>query len=265
MKEKTKSTIYHDKIAAEYEEGYKDPYWQLYFQVTWHNLKKYLPGTKGARVLDAGGGTGMWSRVLAREGFKLVCADVSEKMLEVGRKLAKDEVLEGSVEFKIVDITDMSCFDDSTFDMVISQGDPVGYCDNPQEAVNELSRVAKEGAHVSVSVDSFYSQFGGLLARGDFKQLDSLLKTHVTEFDGFYPQYNFTVDELVELLENAGLRVVDVIGKTVFTRFFPKEKLNELLSDKEFFNKMLDMENNYNNEPTIVGLSGHIQAIGRKM
>ena len=45
-----------------------------------------------------------------------MCADVSENMLETGRKLAKEERLEGSIEFKVADITGMACFGDGSFD-----------------------------------------------------------------------------------------------------------------------------------------------------
>lgn len=264
MVKKTKSTIYHDKIAPEYEDGYKEPYWQLYFQVTWHNLQKYLPPEKGARILDAGGGTGMWSRVLAKEGYVPVCADLSEGMLAAGRTLAKEEGLEGSIGFKVADITDMACFEDASFDMVISQGDPVGYCGDPEKAIRELARVAKYGTHVSVSVDSFYSRAAALVAQGDFEQLECLLSTHVTETPGYYPQHNFTEEELGEMLENAGLQVVDVIGKMVFTRYLSLDKKKIILSDKEFFEKILELENKYNNEPSIRGSGVHLQVIGRK-
>lgn len=262
---KSKPTLFYDSTAEKYESSYKDPYWQLYFEITWHNLEKYLPKKKKATILDAGGGTGLWSRKLAKLGFNLVCTDVAQKMLDVGINKAKKEKLINQIEFKNVDITEMKCFKDNSFDMVIAQGDPVGYCGNPKKAIKELSRVAKEGAHISVSVDSFYSVVGRFLSRKDFKALDKLMKTRISEFSGEYPQHNFTVDELKKMFEASGLKIVDVIGKPVFIRFIPGKKLNTMLEDKEFFNKVLKIENKFNNEPSIVGLSGHIQIIGKKL
>jgi len=142
-RKKTKSTLFHDNIAEKYESSYTDPYWQLYFKVTWHNLEKYLPKKKKANILDAGGGTGLWSRKLAKLGFNLICTDIAQKMLDVGIKQAKKEKLSNQIEFKNVDITNMKCFKDNSFDMVIAQGDPVGYCGNSQKAIKELSRVTK--------------------------------------------------------------------------------------------------------------------------
>lgn len=263
MIKKTKSTIFYDKIAEKYESGYDEPYWQLYNEVTWHNLKKYIPKNKKATILDAGGGTGYWSRRLAKTGFSVICSDISQKMLDTGLNLAKKEKLDKKIEFKYADICDMKCFKDNSFDMVFSDGDPVGYCGNPLKAIKELSRVAKKGAYIIVSIDSFYSMAGRLLAKKEFGQLDKLLKTSISEF-GDYPQYNFKVDELKKMFEMAGMEVTEVIGKLAFARFLEGDK-NKMLSDKGFFKKMLKIENRFNSEASIAGLSDHIQIIGRKI
>ncbi len=64
---------------------------------------------------------------------------------------------------------------------------------------------------------------------------------------------------------NGGLRVVDVIGKPIFPRFFNRDTINELLLDEKFFKKIIELEIKFNNDPSIVGLSGHIQMIGKKI
>ncbi|MHA2124836.1 MAG: class I SAM-dependent methyltransferase [Promethearchaeota archaeon] len=264
MAKKTKSTIYHDKIAEEYESSYSEPYWQLYFDVTWHTIKKYLPEKEGARILDAGGGTGYWSRKLAEKGYYIVCSDIAERMLEVGLKLAKRQNLEKKIEFKHADITDMNCFEENSFDMVIAQGDPVGYYGNPQKAIDELSRVAKIGAYVSISVDSFYPQLGWLLSNNNYEKIDALLENGLTEFSGGFPQYNFRVDELKTMFEKSCLEYIEGTGKLVFTRFIQREKLNKLLSDNKFYRKILELEITFNNDPSVIGLCSHIAIIGRK-
>ncbi|MFX1487724.1 MAG: class I SAM-dependent methyltransferase [Promethearchaeota archaeon] len=263
MKKRTSSTIYHDKIAEDYESSYLEPYWQLYFEITWQNLKKYLP-KKGARILDAGGGTGYWSRKLAKHDFYMVCSDISERMLEVGSKLAEKENLQKLIEFEYADITDMHCFEDNSFDMVLAQGDPVGYCGNPQKAIQELSRVAKTGASVSVSVDSYFSQLGRQLSVNNYKQIEVLKETHISDERGEFPIYYFTVDELRKMFNKSGLKVIDTIGKCVFTRFFSRDKINEFLSDQKFFDQLFELEMSYNSDLSIVGLCRHIQMIGKK-
>lgn len=269
MTQKSKSTIYHNKIAEDYESlYYSEPFWQLYFEVTWSNLKKYLLQTRRAIILDAGGGTGYQSRKLAKLGYSIICSiictDVAQKMLDVGMKLAKQEKLENRIEFKNVNIINIACFKDNSFDLVIAQDDPVGYCKNPPKAIGELSRVAKKGTYVNVSIDGFYSTLCYLLRNKNFKPLEKLLRTHISEFHGGFSQYNFTVDELKEMFESNGLKVVDIIGKPVFAGRILRTKLNELLSDRQFFKKILELENNFNNDLSIIGLSGHIQITGKK-
>ena len=68
----TKSTKFYNKIAEKYEEVYTTPFWNLYHEITWQHVKKYLPKNKKHPILDAGGGTGYWSRKLAELGFNVV-------------------------------------------------------------------------------------------------------------------------------------------------------------------------------------------------
>lgn len=98
------------------------------------------------------------------------------------------------------------------------------------------------------------------------KQIRRLLKTHISMFKGgSFPQYNFTVDELRHLFRKNRLRVVTVIGKPVFARLIPRNEVNTVLSDKRFFKELLRLETMFNSEPSIIGLSGHMEIVGRKM
>ncbi len=259
---KTRSSIFHDQIAERYESDYSSPYWELYDDITWRMMKGYLPKKKDL-ILDVGGGTGYWSRRLAKLGFKVVCSDLSKKMLEVAEKKSKEEGLEGRIEFVQADITDLSCFEDGSFGMVIAQGDPVGYCGKPGKAVGELSRVATKGAHVCISIDGFYWTLSDLLAAKDYGKIDRFVKTHVTEFHGSFPARNFTVSELNRLFEENGLEIKRIFGKLVVP--FTQDQLEKMLSDKRFYNRLLELELRFNSEPSIVGLSRHIEAIGRKI
>ena len=66
------------------------------------------------------------------------------------------------------------------------------------------------------------------------------------------------------MFEKTRLEVIEVIGKLVFTRFIQREKLNELLSDEKLYHKIFELEITFNNDPSIIVLSSHIQMIGRK-
>jgi hypothetical protein len=151
--------------------------------------------------------------------------------------------------------------------MVICQGDPVGYCGNPKRAIKELTRVAKKGAYVIVSVDGFYNMVGVMLAHKKYRELETLLRTHVSSFDGEFKQYNFTIDELKELFEGSGLKVIGVVGKPVFMKYLAyksERERNKLLRDKLFLRRLIEIEKMFGNNPSISGLSGHIEMVGVK-
>jgi hypothetical protein len=148
--------------------------------------------------------------------------------------------------------------------MVIAQGDPVGFCGNPGKAVKELSRVAKKGAYVCVSIDGFYSTLSNLLAAKDYEKVSRFIKTRVAEFHGSFPAHHFTVSELKELFRKNRLEVKRMAGKPVLSFNMAQERLEKMLSDKKFYSKVLELELKFNSEPSIVGSSRHIEVIGRK-
>lgn len=258
----TETVKFHNRIATKYEKLYQTPYWQLYHEITWEHLKKYLPKNNKYPVLDAGGGTGYWSRRLAKIGFNVVCADLSKKMLEVGEKIVENTHLAKKITFVVSDITDMKEFENNSFSMVIAEGDSVGYCGNPIKAVKELARVAQKGATIIVSVDSFFSVLGRMIETNNLKQLPRLLKTHISSLFGGFPQYNFTTDELKQLYLKNDIIVKDIIGKMIFTEFLPRKKVNNLLSNKNFYKQILKLELRFNSEPSIIGLAPHIEIAG---
>ena len=260
----TKSTEFHNEVAQKYEKEYQTPYWILYHEVSWEHIKKYLPKDKNLPILDAGGGTGYWSRKLAELGYNVVCSDIAEKMLDVGRKIVEKTPLAEKIDFVVSDITDMDEFKDDSFSMVLAEGDPVGYCGNPQKAVKELARVTRKGGAIIVSVDSLFSAIGRNVGDKKFDQLPKLLETHTSQFLERYPQYNFSVDELRDLYSRNNISIDSVIGKTVFTRFVPADKVDELLSDESFYKQILELELKFNSEPSIIGLAGHLEIAGMK-
>jgi ubiquinone/menaquinone biosynthesis C-methylase UbiE len=260
---------FYERTAGEYDEDYERPYWKLYHEITWNNIKRFLPKRKNAVILDAGGGTGYWAIRLAKRGYRVVLTDVSRNMLKVARGKIESEGLEGKIETKIVDIRNMNCFPSGSFDMAIAQGDPVSYCLNAEEAVRELARVVKPNAYVVVSVDSKYNMIHQVLIHNAIEErfseqaLDKIslfLRTGFLKTD--YEFEAFTPEELKALFETCGLRVLRIIGKPVLTQFIPREKRDEILGNH--FKRMLKLELNICAIPSLVGVGGHLEIVGIK-
>ena len=251
---------FHERTAEEYDKDYDTPYWRLYHEITWHNIKQFLPERKSAVILDAGGGTGYWTIRLAKLGYRIVLTDIAENMLKVAREKIRAVDLQAKVETRIVDIRDMSCFKSDYFDMALAEGDPVSYCLDAEKAIKELTRVVRPRTHVIVSVDSKYSMVPRLIAERSFDELSKLLRTGFLKGD--FDFQAFTPEELKTLLESCGLKVVRIIGKPVLTQFIPKEERNEIV--EENFTKLLKLELRFCDTPSLVGLGGHLEIVGIK-
>jgi len=261
-----KAYKHYDSIAEHYEEDYlSDPYWRLYHDITWLNIRKHLPKNKKSLIADIGGGTGFWARKLAKLGYNVVCTDISESMLAVGKKKAQKEGLHRKILFTYGDVTDLKDCKSSSFDFVLCEGDPVSYCGNQGKAVAELARIAKPGAKIMVSVDNFYSVIRAALNFKMLGKLPDIIKTHRSNLYGEMPQYNFTIEELKGLFKKNNLDILSIIGKPVFAHKHLFRDCPEYAEDKKMYNQLLDLEMRFNSEPSLVSAGGHLEVVARKV
>ena len=83
------SEEYHNRIAATYNERYESAYWRLFNEITQDTLEAFRPPLPCQRpILDAGGGTGTWSAMLAELGYSVVWTDTAKAMKkQAGKKI----------------------------------------------------------------------------------------------------------------------------------------------------------------------------------
>lgn len=267
---KTPSEAYHDYEAPVYDAKYDEsPFFvKVYEPVTWDNIRRFLPSLP-ARVLDAGGGTGRWTLPLAQMGYEVTLTDISGGMLEVAQAKIEAEGLAERVTILRQDIRDMHELADESFDLVLAEGDPVSYCEDPAAAIGELARVAKGGAHVLISVDS---RIAAIFAMGrlDFDAAEDLLRTGQMQWRGpdeelAFPIHAFTIPELTGLIESSGLQVVRVLGKPVFFRRLRQDVQEMILADGELTRRLVELECRYADDPGWAGSAGHVEVTAVKV
>lgn len=98
---------------------------------------------RGKRALDAGAGTGLFSRALADRGARLVSLDVGEKLLERVRAKCPAETVVGSV----LDLP----FPANAFDLVLGT-EVIEHTTDPRRAVAEMARVLAPGGRLLITV-----------------------------------------------------------------------------------------------------------------
>jgi SAM-dependent methyltransferase len=266
----TRSEAYHDHEAPAYDAKYDEiPFFtKVYEPVTWDNIRRFLPPLP-ARVLDAGGGTGRWTAILAQMGYEVTLTDISQGMLDVARAKIEAAGLADRVTILRQDIRDMYALAPESFDLVLAEGDPVGYCEDHVAAIRELARVVRKGAHVIASVDSRVAATHHL-NQLDFDAAEALLRTgkmkwHDEDEAFAYPIHAFTIPELAGVFEANGLRVVRVLGKPVFLNRLQPEVRDRVLADEALTRRLVELECRYADDPGWAGSGGHIEITGMRV
>lgn len=112
-------------------------------------MMDWLAPRKGMKLLDVAGGTGDISfRFLKRGGGHSTVFDMTQSMLDEGRKRAEAERMQGSLDWVCGDAMALP-FEDNTFDAyTISFG--IRNVTRIQDAINEAYRVLKPGGRLLV-------------------------------------------------------------------------------------------------------------------
>ena len=105
---------------------------------------------QGKEVLDIGCGTGIISLLALQKGAaKVVCGDISNYMLEMGRAKADRQGYGAErITFRQLDAESLP-FEDASFDLVMT-GMTLGLLPNPEKAVTEMVRVLRPSGFLSV-------------------------------------------------------------------------------------------------------------------
>jgi ubiquinone/menaquinone biosynthesis C-methylase UbiE len=254
---------YYDRIAHRYDAMYDSPYWDLYRRVSWEHAKPLLPRER-SRILDIGGGTGIWAVKLAKSGHDVVCADLSHRMVDVARAAVEAARVSDRVTCARSDMQDLKEFGAAEFAAVWAQGDPLSYVPDPNLSLKNVARVLRPGGLFVASVDNRYAAIDHFLEKRDVAGLEAFLRSGSDEWladrpEERFPVHFFTPDELRKVFDRRGFDVLSIIGKTVL----PFRRHEKLLEDPKEFHRLLGLELTLNREPALLGQAGHLEIAAR--
>lgn len=134
----------YDVWAQEYDADLNDTFVWLAPRTAAETLAEYVPA--GARILDAGAGTGLVGVELQRLGYTDICAmDLSEGMLDEARAKGCYN------DFRQMALGGPLDFDRDAYDAIISVGVfTPGHA--PPNSFDELARITKPGGHIVFSL-----------------------------------------------------------------------------------------------------------------
>ena len=227
-------------------------------------------------ILDLGGGAGKYSIELAKRGYRVTLADLSEHLLELAKSYIKDYNLPTLQGYDLVNAIDLHAYKNNSFDAVILFGPLYHLLDSEErnKCVSEVFRVLKPNGIVFASFIPYLSGAVGAVSRALYfpaqvneDNLSEVFKTgrfinnsglgfqegyylESQEIDTLFSQHYFT---------NVLLRSIRGLG-------YNKEgKLYELSNyNVSLFNKIIDLINQTSTNPAIIETCGHALYIGRK-
>ena len=244
-----------------YDDFYKSFRGAVENYIDWELLKKHLPKNKNAKILDAAGGTGRITLLLAKIGYSITLCDISPDMLSVAKqKMLKEGVID-NVKILECNVCNLH-FVDESFDFVLCWD---GMID--ESAIKELIRVTKKGGMISIylnnkwaiAIKNFYENPSATLT-----SIESQLK-YLEDQEGKYKA--FSPEEARKLFEAEGIRVLDIYGVCHWTRVLniPEEILEAQKWDDHFFEQTANMVLKLSMEPSVKGMSRHLVVYGKKV
>ena len=140
-KRKNRSREYFNKLAGKFGRSYcPGRSWQALA----HLLLTMIPPID---VADLGAGEGTLAQILAKNARKVIAIDISERMVEVGSKLAKDQGFT-NLEYRIGDLEEPPISDSSIDLAIFSQA--LHHSNSPQKAIAAARRILRDGGRLVI-------------------------------------------------------------------------------------------------------------------
>lgn len=247
---------------------------RLEFAVNKAWITRFLPSAP-ARILDIGGGPGRYSIWLAERGYRVTLADLSPALLDVAREKSAEAGVELD-EIVEVNATDLSRFDDASFDAVLCMGPLYHLIDETdrKRVIQELLRVLTPGGHAFVA---FLNRLQTLrvAVNQDIPFFTSytfdIIKKYYDEGILDWPvpgtfnlAYLYFPRDIAPFMESAGFRTAEMISSQ--SNAADVQKHLELFEERqpELIDWVMKGLIEQANEPSILGSGFHILYIGEK-
>ncbi|MEF2968631.1 class I SAM-dependent methyltransferase [Paenibacillus sp. M1] len=133
----------------------KDAHGELLYQVHLDILKRYIKLTD--KVLEIGAGSGRYTKDIVAMCSELTVADISSHQIEFNKsKMCELSLIDRIKAYHVIDVLDMSVFEDSSFDCVVCIGGVINYLlDKENDGIQEILRVLKSDGVLIVGAMSF--------------------------------------------------------------------------------------------------------------
>lgn len=223
----------------------------------------------GSKILDCAAGAGIYAFYFADKGYAVTATDITPRHIQLIDDKLNNKLY--TIKTAVLDATDLSCFENESFDIVLNMG-PFYHLTSQkmrEKCMNECLRVLKKGGLLVTSYISKYFVFPHV-STSNLKFLnsdlaDTLIDVGVLPHDNencFWTDTFFaSANEMESLYINNNLKVID---------HFAQDGISPMLGDRidNFNDEQFKVWCNYHyktcREKSILGASNHVIIIGRK-
>jgi len=173
-------------------------------------------------ILDLGCGTGGHALILAERGYKVTGVDISQKMLEIGKRKAEERKL--NIEFILGNIRSIEL--NHKFDAVISMFAVISYQITNEALISTFKKAFKHLKRNGLFI--FYAWFGPAVLiqkpSNRFKVIENNNERIIRFATPVLDILNHTVDVKYKIIKLSNNRVLDEVDELHKVRFlFPQE------------------------------------------
>ncbi len=249
------------------------------YLMTMQILEKYLPAVDAVSgnaisILDLGGGAGVYSFPLAKAGYQVTLADLSEDLLALAKKQKEEDGVKNLISCDLVNATDLSQYKAEQFDVVLLFG-PLYHLlgnDERQKCVAEINRVLKPQGKVFASFIPYLSGSIALVSRFCWspeqvsveilKEAFNSGKFNNLSDHGFQEGYYPESEEIEKLFAENGFEKIALRSIRGFG--YEKEDMIFKLKNKNAFKDILNLINQTAEDKSIIETCGHAMYVGEK-
>ncbi len=224
-------------------------------------IEEYLSKMNNPKILDVGAGTGKYSIYLSNKGYSVTAVEL------VKHNLMTLKSKKSSVKAYLGCATDLSMFNDDSFDMVLLFG-PLYHLISKEDkikALGEAKRVVKKEGYILIS---YYMNEYAIITHGfkENKILDAIKNNEVDETFHVTPKetdlYSMVrLEDINELKDALNLKRVKIISQDG-----PSDYIRPIINkmDDETFNIYLKYHLSICERPELLGASCHTLDILKK-
>lgn len=279
MKKNDKFNSFFKLHSENVDNANNQGFWKLSDEIVKNYLLEIITVRDGITIVDFGGGTGRWAKILDDylNNSHIVIVDLSKDMLSVANEKIEKKSYKNKVSLINADIANVEELKDNYADYIISTYNPLSFVDQPQSVIDEAFRIVKQGGAVAITTQAYYNALFSKIFnyQAPVKELRSIQKTHKLTWNDFVPAtWQLSQQEMESMFKKAGFCDIESRGIACLTQ--PQDEdwdqsniqigklSNKLNTDEDFFNTVLDLELTTGRDQKAVNRGMNIMTIGRK-